>query len=267
MKKSARSFKKRLSRRRWSFPYLALILSLALLIVTPTWSRSYESQARAATGAIFQINKDGSHTFHCSGTEIGKTNDGGGIFLTARHCIANPDTNKINDRIIVSFSDNQHGPYYEAQPIALSLDDDLALLYLKNGSDIPKVGIKDERRLHGGDAVFNVSFPLGMGKSVFHGEYMAPSFSTMPSELLSDYTFWIHAMPVNLTFAHGSSGSGIFSSKQRGLIGVAVGTFSEGSYNIAIPSDRVLDFLFDLTDNTVQKFVQANPEKAVIEIL
>jgi hypothetical protein len=51
----------------------------------------------------------------------------------------------------------------------------------------------------------------------------------------------------------------VYSEKYRGLVGVAVGTFSEGSFNIAIPSDRVLDFLNDLSDNTVTKFVAAFP--------
>ncbi len=68
-------------------------------------------------------------------------------------------------------------------------------------------------------------------------------------------------MPMNLTIAHGSSGSGVFSQSQRGLIGIAVGTFEEGSYNIAIPGDRILDFLADLKDNTVDKFKYAYPEQ------
>jgi len=68
-------------------------------------------------------------------------------------------------------------------------------------------------------------------------------------------------MPMNMTIAHGSSGSGVFSNRQRGLIGVAVGTFEEGSFNIAISGSHILDFLNDLPDNTVEKFAAAHPAK------
>jgi S1-C subfamily serine protease len=230
--------------------------------------KSFEPEARSASGAIF-MNKDGQRRFYCSGTEIGKTKDGGGIFLTARHCVANTETNKIYENLTVSFSANQSGPFYDATPIALSLTDDLALLYLNDGADIPSVAVKDERRLSSGAPLFNVSFPLGSGKAVFHGEYMGSFFPSLPLEIMVKYTQWIYAMPMNLTIAHGSSGSGVFSQSQHGLVGVAVGTFEEGSYNIAIPGDRVLDFLNDLKDNTVEKFKYAYPEQeeSLLDIL
>jgi S1-C subfamily serine protease len=223
--------------------------------------RSFEPEAKSASGAIFMNDGPGHHKFFCSGTEIGSTPDGGGIFLTARHCIANPNTNEIRENLSVSFSADQGGPFYDAAPIALSLSDDLALLYLRNGAGIPAVKIRDNRRLRGGDPIFNVSFPLGTGKQVFHGEYIGPRFLSLMDELAADYPQWDYAMPMNLTIAHGSSGSGVFSQKEHAMIGVAVGTFEEGSYNIAIPADRVLDFLNDLKDNTVQKFRYAFPEK------
>ena len=242
---------------------LALVLAVILATAAVRANvfdrfRSFEPQASAATGAIFEGS---GRRFHCSGTEIGKTNDGGGIFLTARHCVANHETNALYEKLVVSFSANQGGPFYDATPVAISLTDDLALLYLKNGADIPEVKIKDERRLRSGASIFNVSFPLGTGKGVFHGEYMSPRFPFFPVDAKEEVPQWSYGMPMNLTIAHGSSGSGVFSNKERALIGVAVGTFNEGSYNIAIPSDRVLDFLFDLQDNTVEKFKYAFPEK------
>lgn len=243
--------------------FLALVLLTVLAIGVHTNAVAsrlipFETQVRASTGAIF-IGPDRS--FDCSGTEVGHTNDGNGVFLTARHCAANPETNKINENIKISFSDNQGGPFYDAVPIAISLTDDVALLLVRNGGSIPEIRIKDNRKLRSGDPIFNVSFPLGTGKGTFHGEYMGPKFSVISELIASQYPMWMFAMPMNLTIAHGSSGSGVFSSKERALIGVAVGTFDEGSYNIAIPSERVLYFLNDLKDNTVEKFVQANPIK------
>jgi len=243
---------------------LALVLTslsaIALMLGSHRF-RSFEKEAKQASGAIFIAGQ-----FHCSGTEIGKTQNGNGIFLTARHCVANPDTNELNGPIMVTFGDNEGGPYYAARPLALSLSDDLALLELRNGADIPEVRIKDERWLKQGEAIFNISYPLGTGKLEFHGQYMSPVFPHYPEEFVS-YPQWLHSMPMNLTIAHGSSGSGVFSERERGLIGVAVGTFSEGSFNIAIPADRVIDFLNDLQDNTVEKFQYAFPVKeAVLEL-
>ena len=207
------------------------------------------------------IAGEGTHKIICSGTEIGSTKDGGGIFLTARHCVANINTNKIFDHLAVSFSGNQLGPYYDAKPIALSLTDDIALLYLVNGSDVPFVRIKDERRLHPNSPIFNVSHPLGTGEYTLHGEYLASAFFAPPLDMIEMYPQWQFSMPFDMTIAPGSSGSGLFSESQRALIGVVVGTTENGGYNIAIPSDRVIDFLMDIKDNTVTKFIASFPEQ------
>lgn len=233
----------------------AIVLFAVSLIGCNLTPRKFEPKARQATGAIIVDGK-----FHCSGTEIGHTQDGDGIFLTARHCVADLDTNEVTENFMLSFSDNEGGPYYQAAPIAISSTDDLALLIVRNGAGIPEVAVRDERVMRDGDPLFNISFPLGGGKLEFHGQYMAPRFPHMAIGL-EDYKVWANSMPVNCTWAHGSSGSGIFSEKQRGLIGVVVGATEEGSYNIAIPGDVVLNFLHDLKDNTVDKFEQANPVK------
>jgi len=237
---------------------LLALLTLAASISITSWQSkpaNFEAQAQRATGAIFVMGR-----FNCSGTEIGKTPTGNGVFLTARHCVADPETDKINEQMEVTFSANEGGPFYLARPLAISSTDDLALLELYNGADIPMVPIKAQWSLRSGDSIFNVSYPLGTGKEVFHGEFIQGRFPLLPADYLSQMPTWTYSMPVNLTIAHGSSGSGVFSSKERALIGVAVGTFEEGSYNLAIPSDRVLYFLNHLQDSTVEKFKQAHPE-------
>lgn len=234
---------------------LALIVAMAVAGIFYGVPRSYEPKAVRSTGAIF-IGAD--RRFDCSGTEIGHTPEGDGVFLTARHCVANPDTNEINKDIVVSFSPNEGGPFYDAAPIAASLTDDIALLLIRDGADVPEIRIRDERHLKNGDPIFNVSFPLGTGKQIFHGEFMRANFQALPAEI-EQYPQWLYSMPMNMTIAHGSSGSGVFSNKDQALIGVAVGTFDEGSYNIAIPASRVIYFLNHLQDNTMAKFVEANP--------
>jgi len=239
---------------------LAVLLALGSgLAISGAPRHPFEIDARAATGAIFV---GAERRFNCSGTEIGHTSTGDGVFLTARHCVADPDTNVVNQSMKVSFSDNEGGPFYDAMPIAISLTDDVALMLIRNGAGVPEVRIKDERGLKSGDPIFDVSFPYGTGKQVFYGRFMSSAFLAMPLEIIEQYPFWIHTMPMDVTIAPGSSGSGIYSAKERALIGIAVGDFHSGTYDIVTPADRVLDFLNDLQDNTVDKFIAANPEKA-----
>jgi S1-C subfamily serine protease len=243
---------------------LALVLSAILAIgglraSEAILTKSFEHRATIASGAIFLPDQE--RRFHCSGTEIGHTAYGDGVFLTARHCVADYNTYEINRHMQVSFSDDQGGPFYDAKPIYISLNDDLALLLIRDGANIPEVRVRDNRRLRNGDPIFNVSFPLSTGKQKFHGEYMRSEFPSLPEWMLKTYSMWLGSMPMNMTIAHGSSGSGVFSNRQRGLIGVAVGTFEEGSFNIAIPGSHILDFLNDLPDNTVEKFAAAHPAK------
>lgn len=236
-----------------------LFLVIGILAFWGTSIHTYEEQVAPSVGAIFIPNEAGGTKFHCSGTEIGSY-QGEGYFLTARHCIANVDTAHVEKKIIVSFTDNEKGPFYEAKPLAISQRDDLALLEIVNGGDIPTVTYKSDQGLHSGSPIFNESYPLGAGKQVFHGEYMQDHFAAFPKDFLQEYPIWVDAMPMNITIAHGSSGSGIFSSREHALIGVAVGTFDEGSFNIGIPGSRVVEFIHHLPENSVSAFVQKNQE-------
>lgn len=234
---------------------LSLIVGSVYTVSKATLSYVNTSNSITATGAIILNGR-----FECSGTEIGDTSDGDGVFLTARHCATDLDTNEVHHHMLVSFSGDEMGPFYVAEPMAISLTEDIALLRLHNGAGLPKVKLEDDRHLTVGDPIYNVSFPLSTGKLVFHGQFMASHLGHFP-EMLANYPVWVNAMPMNMTIAHGSSGSGVYDTKTGKLIGIAVGTFSEGSFNLAIPSHRIIDFLKDLKDNTVDKFVVYNPIK------
>lgn len=184
-----------------------------------------------SVGAIFF---DG--TFGCSGSEIALPN-GGKAFLTARHCLVDDGFNLRTKNFMVSFSDDEKGPFYLAKPLALGLDDDVALLALTGDADVPTVQLADEHTLKAGDPIYNISFPLSAGKLRFDGEFQAARYPHMPAGL-EMYPEWRFAMPMNLTIAHGSSGSPVFNTAGD-VIGVAVGATSEGQFNIAIPATRV----------------------------
>lgn len=234
-----------------------LLWTLALLPLSAGSKKSfssYENKVSKSEGALYADGK-----FHCSGTEIGHTADGGGLFLTARHCVADPYTSRVIKDLAVTFSDDEMGPFYRVFIVAISIDDDIALLQVVNGGDVPEIPVRDERSLKEGAPIFNVSYPLDAGKLVFHGEYMGPKYPHVSESLTDSIPMWTHAMPINISIAHGSSGGGLFSTKKKGLIGIAVGGSGESSFNIGIPSDRIIDFLNDLKDNTVEKFQVAHP--------
>ena len=248
--------------------YLKSLLIVAVLALIGIWSQvgvsaspapSFDDVAHAASGAIFL-----GETFHCSGTVIG-TNDNGAIFLTARHCVVNPDTNAINTGMWVTFAADESGPFYAATPLLISETDDLAALFLQNGQDLPVVNLTSEYRLKSGDPIFNVSYPLDAGKLTFHGEFIVPAFPHFPHGVAKASLQWEHTMPVNLTIASGSSGSGVFDPKHKGLIGVVVGSTTEGTLNIVEPESRVVELLSHAKDNAPELWTKNHPAHPAID--
>jgi S1-C subfamily serine protease len=224
---------------------------------------------RAAVGAIFipnpnLANGDGIYAQICSGSEVGYDSDGNGLFLTAKHCVwedANPEQGTSAQFIqgeVVSFADNSAGPYYQTELYAISATDDLAVLKVFNAGTVPTEVLEDEHVLKAGDPIENVSYPLDMGKLEFHGGFVAPRFPHW-TRTFSDYPQWINSMPVDITIAHGSSGSPIFDSTTHCVIGVLVGTTGEGRLNVAEPISLYFGLMQNLDKNSVDAFLKAHP--------
>lgn len=260
----------------------SLIVSLGLLVlfvathaglgmfVKRVRDQKFAMHSRSAAGSIFLL-QDGKRRFICSGTVFGYMPNGDALFLTARHCVwqdasagdwdNGPRSAGLLGSEEVSFSDNEAGPYYTATPFKISQTDDVAILELKNGGTLPTVALGDERLLTPGEPLTNYSFPLDLGKMAFRLRAVAPVFAHFPDNLRADYPVWAHSMPVDGTIGHGSSGSALFSVKQRRIVGVVVGTTSEAGLQIAIPVSRVWNLL---TDPNVQ--VIPDPNKPVGKI-
>lgn len=235
---------------------LAVVGSIGVFSTPQPAKEDFVARAQAATGSIY-INLDGQRTFICSGTSIG-SNSEAGLFLTARHCTIDSDYSFLPG-LQVSFADNEGGPFYDATPCAISVDEDLAVLCIRNGINLPWVKLGDESNLKPADSIFNISYPLDAGKVQFWGAFIAPRFPHFPRGLERNYQMWINSMPMDLTIAHGSSGSGVFDLKTKTLIGVAVGTFQEGRFNIAMPVSRVWYLLEHRSENTPEKFREKHP--------
>ncbi len=237
----------------------ALILSFTPLYANTVVSPASREVEHSAVGAIFMTAPGSDRRFICSGSEIGSDSDGNGIFLTARHCVWNSDNNVFYPNEEVSFSDDEKGPFYSTKLYAISQTDDLALLKVINAGNMPTEVLEDEHALKAGDPVENISFPYGMGKLEFHGNFVSSIFPNFPKEFLEGVPQWRYTMPVDITIEPGSSGSPLFDSKTHCVIGVMVGLFNPGALTIAEPVSRLLDMMTNLDENSPEAFVKAHP--------
>ncbi len=242
--------------------FLSLVLALPMVCkkqapVTDPAVVSSEVE-HAAVGVISIPASDGSYAAICSGSEVGRDSDGNGVFLTARHCVYNDDTGRFYTPEVVSFSADEGGPYYTTELYAIGANVDLAVLKVHNAGNISTEVLEDEHSLKAGDPIENVSYPLDMGKLEFHGSFIAPIFPHW-TRIFEDYPQWSSSMPVDITIAHGSSGSPVFDSKTRCVIGVLVGTTGEGRLNVVEPISLYTNMMVNYEQNSVAAFLKAHP--------
>jgi len=215
---------------------LAAIFAVVLMAGTVSASimSGFTAKAHDASVGIYLVTSKGRGQI-CSGTSIKSPSKDYGLVLTARHCVADLDTNEIYAKKAghpeeVSFSDDERGPYYTTSIEAISDDEDYALLRVNNSEKIPYVELGDSKKLEVGDSIFSWSFPSDAGKLYAIGRVMSSGgkYPHFPGILAKDYSVWRNAYPADITIAHGSSGSGIFDSEQQKLVGVLVGAFPDG---------------------------------------
>jgi hypothetical protein len=224
----------------------------------------FKSRSKSAAGAIF-LTEEGKRRFVCSGTLFAHIQNGDGLFLTARHCVyqdADPEEGipaSFTGPEEVSFSSNEQGPFYKVFPYKVSNTDDVAILEVVNGQGLPTVRLGDEHLLQAGDPLTNYTYAMDFGKMPMELRAVAPSFEHLPNGLITNYAVWTHSMPVNGFAAPGSSGSGLFDSRQRALVGIVVaGSPRMSSLTIAIPVSRVWNLLSDTHSMDISP--KASPE-------
>ncbi|MCU1301712.1 MAG: Trypsin-like peptidase domain [Candidatus Sulfotelmatobacter sp.] len=232
--------------------FVFLVSFFSHVLVQHARDRAFAGQAENATGAIY-LN---GHAI-CSGASFAP-----GYFLTARHCVVDEQYDLRGDEYI-SFSANEKGPFYQTQIVALSLTDDIAILRIVNGSNVPWVGLGDESRTPAGHPILNFTYALDQGKMRIEGRFIEPIYAHLPGVIPDSYPEWNYSMPVDMTIASGSSGSPIFDAFQQEIIGVVVGDFRRGGFGIVIPVSRVWHLLNHLSENSVQEFQKKFPHKEV----
>lgn len=249
--------------------FLAFALAVAMAMAPVAFAQSTKPKEvnvtqdeRAVTGTIL-IPVRGHLEMICSGVETGHDSDGNGVFVTARHCVFDPDVNMFYRGEVVSFSADGSGPYYPTQLYEVSNTDDLAVLKLMGAGTHPEAQIEDERQLNPGDPVDNISYPEFMGKLEFHGAFVAPSWPHVPEDVAVDFPEWVHAMPVDITIAPGSSGSPLFDSKTHAVIGIMVGSTGAGRLMIAEPI-TLLVVMVATGDGNIERFIRMHPQKVYL---
>lgn len=211
------------------------IITLAVILAFGVKSPILDyTQDIEASGSLSLYNV--SPVFICSG--VNATYNTHTYFVLARHCVVD-DEQQIRKELMVSFSNNIRGPYYFATVKAVSDTDDLAVLTLINGENLPSVELGNELPLNIGHKIFGLGFPLGRGKRLTGGWFFSHRFVNV-HELPSG---WDYSMPVLLPVAPGSSGGGIFDSANGKLIGITVGYIPPNIISIAIPVSRLKIFL------------------------
>jgi S1-C subfamily serine protease len=228
---------------------LAIILIILLIKVLPSTPPKYDSFVKTARNASVAIimSHGGKRQEICSGTSVPSPSKDYGWVLTARHCVADIETNEIyvdapGVSEEVTFADNEHGPFYTTELESISNDDDYALLKVVNGGAIPNVKLADERKLGIGDDIFSWSYPMDSGKVYTGGHFINSKFAHFPA-YLSEYTIWKNAYPADILYSHGSSGGGLFDKDQQGLIGVIVGILLPDQMKIIMPASGASYFL------------------------
>jgi hypothetical protein len=216
----------------------------------------FEMKARSASGAIF-VTKDGVRQLLCSGAVFGHTSDGGALFVTARHCVWQDEEQSLTLSGLmqiheglrgpeqVSLSENEQGPFYDAYPVFISNKDDLAILYLNNGADLPSIPLGDEKLIEDKDPLLNFTYAEDFGKMSVDMKAIAYSAQHWPKYMATEYPFWRTPMLVDGTAGPGSSGSVVIDQRQKSIIGVLVGTTGDGGLDIVEPSSRIWSLMGD----------------------
>lgn len=218
---------------------VALLFFCSACSLTP-----FRLRAHDASVAIFLSNSVARKQI-CSGTSIKSPSRDFGLVLTARHCVADLNTNEVysdSAREEISFSDNEAGPYYSTEVYTISDNEDFAVLKVLNGGNLPYVELGDESKLQVGDRVFSWSFPLDTGKEYAIGRTQAGGRYNHLSSYFGNAPYWRNTYPVDILIGPGSSGSGIFDPVRNVQVGILVGTWNFGQ-KIVMPVSGVIQAL------------------------
>ncbi|WP_210484355.1 Do family serine endopeptidase [Microvirga antarctica] len=150
--------------------------------------------------------------------------DASGLVITNNHVIENMTEVKV------ALADRRE---FEAEIVLRDPRTDLAVLRMKNASDLQVLQLGDSEALQVGDLVLAVGNPFGVGQTVTQGIVSALARTQVG---VSDYQFFIQT---DAAINPGNSGGGLIDMNGR-LVGINTAIFSKSGGNVglgfAIPS-------------------------------
>jgi putative serine protease PepD len=186
--------------------------------------------------AQYQGKKDGA-------TGSGFVLDRSGHFITNNHVVADAVGNNGPIEIV-----DQNGDKFPATVVGRSPTYDLAVLYVKNGPNLPPASLGTAQRLRVGDQVVAFGSPLGLSSTVTAGIVSALNRPVTTSDSSSDASSYINAVQTDAAINPGNSGGPLVDLAGQ-VVGVnsaiattgSSGTGEAGNIGVgfAIPIDQV----------------------------
>ena len=144
--------------------------------------------------------------------------DASGLVITNNHVIENMNEVKV------ALADRRE---FEAEIVLRDPRTDLAVLKLKNATDLEVLQLGDSEALQVGDLVLAVGNPFGVGQTVTQGIVSALARTQVG---ISDYQFFIQT---DAAINPGNSGGGLIDMSGR-LVGINTAIFSKSGGNVGI---------------------------------
>ncbi|MGP3698138.1 DegQ family serine endoprotease [Rhodobacter sp. NSM] len=177
---------------------------------------------------------EGGQVMHGLGSGFLVSNDG--VIVTNNHVVENATDMKVK---------LEDGREFKAEVVGTDPMTDIAVIKLKDASDLPFVELGDSDRLRVGDAVVAVGNPFGLGGTVTSGivSAMGRNINSGPYD---DY------IQTDAAINRGNSGGPLFDTEGK-VVGMNTAIFSPsgGSVGIgfSIPANTVRDVVDQLQEN------------------
>lgn len=230
------------------------VISLTTQDGTKTASCTYSIAAAGSVLTISEVSQNDASIVY-----IEAKNNQGVSFAFGSGCIISADGKVITNYHVIDGAYNlsvttKDGTVYSVDGIlGYSKEKDIAVLKLKNASNLPVSILGDSSSLLVGDQIVAIGNPLGDIDKITSGNVLDMQASN-PSLRTGD------DIQISAPIDHGSSGGGLYNMKSQ-LVGItyALGIADNGDkYYFAIPISDVVPFLNITTLTTVDQLYAMN---------
>lgn len=235
---------------------------LFLLSLLPSGLRAQSASdiehLNKAVVTLYSQDEQGGMKMDCTATAYRKTLNVY-RFASAAHCVeGDDDVDQQDQKFFITLDNTGTKTFIPAKLIRAGdkmRGDDFSIFEVTTDASFDVVSLGDEKVLHLGDKVYNISGPLGLGKQYFEG-YVSSAPLDRPKLNAGDVQ-WRGSYLVSIGGGPGSSGSVIV--KYNLIVGFFVGSFnSPGIGHIIIPVSQFKTFETMVDGKTYKKEPKKN---------